>query len=129
MIAKGRGRRSWLPEGTVAEVVRTTLHETPRRRLDALDHADVWPSGSGSARTPWLGSGGITSSSRGRPTTFKISNDPRFEEKLVDVVGLYLDPPERAVVFSFDEKTQCPGVGPHPAEPADDAGPGRDHDP
>ncbi len=38
--------------------------------------------------------------------TFKVSNDPRFEEKLVDVVGLYLNPPERAVVFSFDEKTQ-----------------------
>jgi hypothetical protein len=42
-----------------------------------------------------------------RVETFKLSNDPRFEEKLVDVVGLYLDPPERAVVFSFDEKTQC----------------------
>jgi transposase len=39
--------------------------------------------------------------------TFKVSNDPRFEEKLVDVVGLYLNPPERAVVFCFDEKTQC----------------------
>ena len=39
--------------------------------------------------------------------TFKISNDPRFEEKLLDVVGLYLNPPSRAVVFSFDEKTQC----------------------
>ena len=38
---------------------------------------------------------------------FKISNDPRFEEKLTDVVGLYLNPPARAVVFSFDEKTQC----------------------
>lgn len=38
---------------------------------------------------------------------FKLSNDPDFEEKLVDVVGLYLNPPERAVVFSFDEKTQC----------------------
>ena len=37
---------------------------------------------------------------------FKASNDPDFEAKLVDVVGLYLDPPERAVVFSFDEKTQ-----------------------
>nr|GLK33526.1 hypothetical protein GCM10017611_03680 [Rhodococcus wratislaviensis] len=42
-----------------------------------------------------------------RVATFKISNDPRFEEKLVDVVGLYLNPPARAVVFSFDEKTQC----------------------
>jgi DDE superfamily endonuclease len=39
--------------------------------------------------------------------TFKISNDPRLEEKLVDVVGVYLRPPARAVVFSFDEKTQC----------------------
>ena len=39
--------------------------------------------------------------------TFKISNDPRFEENLVDVVGLYLDPPARAAVFSFDEKTPC----------------------
>ena len=38
--------------------------------------------------------------------TFKLSNDPDFEAKLVDVVGLYLDPPETAVVFSFDEKTQ-----------------------
>lgn len=38
--------------------------------------------------------------------TFKVSNDPRFEEKLVDVVGVYLNPPARAVVFSFDEKPQ-----------------------
>ena len=37
--------------------------------------------------------------------TFKVSNDPHFEEKLCDVVGLYLDPPENAVVFCIDEKT------------------------
>ena len=37
--------------------------------------------------------------------TFKVSNDPRFEEKLHDVVGLYLNPPENAVVFSVDEKS------------------------
>lgn len=42
-----------------------------------------------------------------RVDTFKLSTDPRFEEKLRDVVGLMLDPPERAVVFSFEEKTQC----------------------
>ena len=36
---------------------------------------------------------------------FKISNDPRFEEKLVDVVGLYMDPPDHAVVFCVDEKS------------------------
>jgi len=37
--------------------------------------------------------------------TFKVSNDLRFEEKLHDVVGLYLDPPHNAVVFSVDEKS------------------------
>lgn len=38
--------------------------------------------------------------------SFKVSNDPRFEEKLVDVVGLYLNPPEKALVLSVDEKSQ-----------------------
>ena len=37
--------------------------------------------------------------------TFKVSTDPRFEEKLRDVVGLYLNPPDNAAVFSFDEKS------------------------
>lgn len=37
--------------------------------------------------------------------TFKVSNDPHFTEKLQDVVGLYLSPPENAAVFCFDEKT------------------------
>lgn len=37
--------------------------------------------------------------------TFKVSNDPHFEEKLCDVVGLYLNPPENAVIFCVDEKT------------------------
>jgi transposase len=38
--------------------------------------------------------------------TFKLSNDRRFVEKLVDVVGLYLDPPEHALVLCADEKSQ-----------------------
>ena len=38
--------------------------------------------------------------------TFKVSNDPQFVEKLVDVVGLYLNPPEHALVLSCDEKSQ-----------------------
>ena len=41
-----------------------------------------------------------------RVDTFKVSTDPRFEEKLTDVVGLYLDPPERAMVLCVDEKSQ-----------------------
>lgn len=38
--------------------------------------------------------------------TFKISNDPLFAEKVVDIVGIYMDPPDNAVVLSVDEKTQ-----------------------
>lgn len=38
--------------------------------------------------------------------TFKLSRDPDFIEKLRDVVGLYVAPPERAIVFAFDEKSQ-----------------------
>jgi transposase len=105
MIAKGRGRTSWLPEGTVAAVVHDTLHEVPddgsthwttrlmaRRFSIGKDTvARIWKDHN---LKPW------------KVDTFKVSNDPHFEEKLVDVVGLYLDPPERAVVFSFDEKTQ-----------------------
>jgi transposase len=41
-----------------------------------------------------------------RMKTFKLSNDPHFVEKLVDVVGLYLNPPEHALVLSCDEKSQ-----------------------
>ncbi len=41
-----------------------------------------------------------------RVKTFKLSKDPRFIEKLRDVMGLYVDPPERAVVFAFEEKSR-----------------------
>jgi transposase len=106
VVAAGRGRKPWLPEGTVAEVVRLTLTETPAdtsthwttRTLAArvgISHdavAKIWRD---HELKPW------------KVETFKISTDPRFEEKLVDVVGLYLDPPAKAVVFCFDEKTQC----------------------
>ncbi len=106
VIAKGRGRKPSLPAGTVAEVVRLTMTETP------ADGSTHWSTRSMAARAgigkdavariwadhdlkPWKVEG------------FKVSNDPRFEEKLVDVVGLYLNPPARAAVFSYDEKTQC----------------------
>src|SRR5258705_3607761 len=38
--------------------------------------------------------------------SFKLSNDPKFAEKVVDIVGLYLDPPDKAVVLCVDEKSQ-----------------------
>jgi len=42
-----------------------------------------------------------------RQDSFKLSTDPFFIEKLRDVVGLYLDPPENAIVLCVDEKSQC----------------------
>ena len=41
-----------------------------------------------------------------RVDTYKVSNDPQFEEKLIDVVGLYLTPPDKAIVLCMDEKSQ-----------------------
>jgi hypothetical protein len=40
-----------------------------------------------------------------RVRAFKLSNDPRFSEQLTDVVGLYLNPPEGALVLCVDEET------------------------
>ena len=52
---------------------------------------------------------------------FKISSDPLFVEKVVDVVGLYHHPPERAVVLCVDEKSGIQAYGPLPAGAADAA--------
>jgi len=41
-----------------------------------------------------------------RTETFKLSKDPLFIEKVRDIVGLYLDPPDRALVLCVDEKSQ-----------------------
>jgi len=106
VIAKGRGRKPSLPAGTVADVLRMTQQEKP------ADGSTHWTTRSMAARAG-IGKDTVARiwSDHGlkpwKVDTFKISNDPRFEEKLVDVVGLYLRPPARAVVFSFDEKTQC----------------------
>src|SRR6516225_2002131 len=105
-IATGRGRRSWLPAGTVAEVVRVTQNELPddgsthwtTRRL-----AERFGIGKDSVARIWRDHG----LKPWKVDRFKVSNDPRFEEKLVDVVGMYVNPPARAAVFCFDEKTQC----------------------
>jgi len=106
VIAPGRGRKPEIGQAVVDAIVDDTLHTVPddgsaawstrtmgeRHGVGKDTVARIWR-----ARNlrPW------------RVETFKLSNDPDFEAKLVDVVGLYLDPPERAVVFSFDEKTQC----------------------
>jgi transposase len=106
VIAKGRGRKSWLPPGTVEEVLRLTRTEQP------ADGSTHWTTRSLAARVG-IGKDAVAriwadhNLKPWKVETFKVSNDPRFEDKLVDVVGLYLNPPVRAAVFSFDEKTQC----------------------
>jgi transposase len=106
MIAPGRGRKREIHPSVVEAIVSDTLHTVPddgstawSTRTLAAKHgvgkdtvARIWK---GRNLRPW------------QVDTFKLSSDPEFESKLCDVVGLYLDPPERAVVFSFDEKTQC----------------------
>jgi transposase len=88
----------------IEEVVVKTLEAAPR-------DATHW------SRTSMAAETGLSRSTVGRiwkafnlkphqVDTFKISNDPQFIDKLRDVVGLYLDPPEKALVLAVDEKSQ-----------------------
>jgi transposase len=104
-IAPGRGRKPEIDTSVIEAIVDDTLHSVPE------DGSTAWTTRSMAARHG-VGKDFVAKLWRARRLrpwqvdTFKLSNDPNFEAKLVDVVGLYMDPPERAVVFSFDEKTQ-----------------------
>jgi len=103
-VRPGRGRKPSIGAEKVQEIVHATLHETPlgethwscrsMARAHGVSHATVQKIWAARAIKPH------------RVETFKLSKDPRFEEKLADVVGLYLNPPERAIVLSMDEKSQ-----------------------
>lgn len=87
-----------------AEIIRKTTQETPpnatqwstRTLAKALGCNDTL------VQRVWKDSG----LKPHRTKSFKVSNDPQFVEKLVDIVGLYLNPPEHALVLSCDEKSQ-----------------------
>jgi transposase len=103
-VRAGRGRKPSISEEQIAQIVDLTLHFRP----DGQTH---W-----SCRTmaAFVGVSPATVQriwdARGlkphRVETFKLSTDPKFEDKLVDVVGLYLKPPDKAVVLCMDEKSQ-----------------------
>ena len=98
------GRKRRITDEQRAAVVRKTLKETPEGQTH-------W------SRSTMAKASGISDSSVGRiwranglkphlVDTFKLSNDPQFVEKLEDIIGLYLSPPEHAIVLSCDEKSQ-----------------------
>jgi len=102
-VAKGRGRKPSIPEVKVEEIVRLTLHEKPAGQTHWSCRTMAERAGVSKATVQRIWS------ARGlkphQVTTFKLSNDPRFEQKLIDVVGLYVNPPEQAVVLCMDEKS------------------------
>ena len=84
-----------------------TLHETPEAALDRIGASARWPVPSASATPACSGSGRLLDGLKPHLVkTFKLSNDEHFVEKVRDIVGLYLDPPDKALVLSVDEKSQ-----------------------
>jgi transposase len=104
VVRAGRGRKPRISQEQVEAIVQATLHEQPvgETHWSCRSMAKAKGVSPATVQRIW--------SARGlkphRVETFKLSNDPRFEEKLVDVVGLYLNPPENAIVLCMDEKSQ-----------------------
>jgi len=104
VVRPGRGRKPEISAEKVEAIVRATLHEKPpgETHWSCRSMAKAQGVSPATVQRIW--------SARGlkphRVKTFKLSNDKRFEEKLVDVVGLYLNPPEHAIVLCMDEKSQ-----------------------
>ena len=104
VVRKGRGRKPSISPERVEAIVHATLHEKPpgQTHWSCRTMAKAQGVSHDTVQRIW--------SARGlkphRVETFKLSNDKRFEEKLVDVVGLYLNPPKKAIVLCMDEKSQ-----------------------
>jgi transposase len=98
------GRKPSLSAANVRSIVRKTTQEEPRgaAQWSTRTMAKAVGVSEKTVRRIWKRHGLKPHLFR----TFKVSNDPDFAEKLEDVVGLYLAPPERAIVFSVDEKSQ-----------------------
>ena len=93
-----------LPEATVARVLDLTLGEPPGEVTHWSGRMMAEATGISLRSVQRIWSAHNLQPHRLR--TFKLSRDPQFAEKLVDVVGLYVDPPAHSVVLSVDEKSQ-----------------------
>src|ERR1700704_810010 len=93
-----------LPAAVIERVVEMTLGEPPGERTRWTGRAMAKAAGVShrSVQRIWAAHG----LKPHRVRTFKLSNDPKFAAKVQDVVGLYVDPPEHALVLSVDEKSQ-----------------------
>src|SRR5271156_3285683 len=93
-----------LPAASVDRVVALTNRRPPHAATHwtAPAMAEAVGISPSSVRRIWAGQG----LQPHRVRTFKLSNDPKFADKLKDVIGLYVDPPAHAVVLSIDEKSQ-----------------------
>lgn len=98
------GRKPSTPPSVVAEILHKTTRETPKATThwSLRTMADAVGVSRSTVQRVWK----LHRLQPHRIKTFKVSNDPQFEQKLVDVVGLYLNPPEHAIVLSCDEKSQ-----------------------
>ena len=98
------GRKPPLAPAVIALVVGKTLHERPpaATQWSTRTMARAVGLSQTSVRRIWNAHGLKPHLTRG----FKLSNDKRFVDKLRDVVGLYLSPPDKAMVLSVDEKSQ-----------------------
>ena len=102
--ASRSGRTPSVTPEIESRIVNTTLHEKPAAAThwSTRTLAAYLGLSATTIRRVWRRNGIKPHLQR----TFKLSRDPRFEDKLVDVVGLYLNPPEHAMVLSCDEKSQ-----------------------
>jgi transposase len=103
-VRPGRGRKPTISDERVAEIARATLQDTPPGETHWSCRSMAKAKGVSPASVQRIWS--ALDLKPHQVVTFTLSGDPRFEEKLVDVVGLYLDPPERAMVLCMDEKSQ-----------------------
>ena len=103
-VREGRGRKPSISAEQVEAIVHATLHDKPpgETHWSCRSMAKAQGVSKATVQRIWKARG----LQPHRVETFKLSNDKRFEDKLVDVVGLYLNPPEKAVVLCMDEKSQ-----------------------